>query len=122
MDQDPRTAGPPVAATPAGEGDADRTPEEIRADIEQTRQEVGDTVEALARKSDVKGQAQQRIADAKANVRRKREELGARAKSTTPQSGQQIVTMAREHPAPLAIGGAVLAGFVLGRMTGRRSP
>jgi ElaB/YqjD/DUF883 family membrane-anchored ribosome-binding protein len=118
MDQDPRTAGATVGAEEA------RSPEEIRADIEQTRDEVGDTVEALAAKTDVKGQAQQRIADAKATVQRKRDELTGKAKNTTPQSaqqsGQQLVTKVRENPAPVAISGAALAGFVLGRLTGRR--
>ena len=31
-----------------------QTPEEIRAEIERTRRELGDTVDALSRKTDVK--------------------------------------------------------------------
>jgi ElaB/YqjD/DUF883 family membrane-anchored ribosome-binding protein len=119
MDQDPRTTGSTVGAE-----EETRSPEEIRADIEQTREEVGDTVEALAAKTDVKAQAQQRVADVKATLQRKRGELTTKAKSTTPQSaqqsGQQLVTKVRENPAPVAIGGAVLTGFLLGRLTGRR--
>jgi thioredoxin-like negative regulator of GroEL len=139
MDEDPRTTGSPVGAERADDlaspqpastdqgqaGEADRSPEEIRADIEQTREQVGDTVEALAEKTDVRGQAQQKIADLKASAQRKREELTAKAKSTTPdsaqQSGQQVVAKVRENPAPAALAGAVLAGFLLGRLTGRRS-
>jgi predicted phage tail protein len=50
-----------------GEGE-DRTPPEVRAEIEQTRSELGDTVEALVAKTDVKGQAKQAVADANENV------------------------------------------------------
>jgi uncharacterized lipoprotein YmbA len=42
-------------ATGAGES---REPEEIREDIEQTREGLGDTVAAMAEKTDVKQQAQ----------------------------------------------------------------
>jgi len=128
MDEDQRAEGAAVSAGSASsEGDvqANRSPEEIRADNEQTREEVGDTVEALAEKTDVKGQAQQRIAEAKANLQRKRGELTAKAKNTTPesaqQSGQQMLAKVRENPAPAALGGAVIAGFLFGRLTGRRS-
>jgi ElaB/YqjD/DUF883 family membrane-anchored ribosome-binding protein len=121
MGEEPRATGPQVGATSA---DENRSPEEIRADIDQTREEMGDTVDALAAKTDVKGQAQQRIADLKGNLDRRRQELTAKARSTTPesaqQSGQQVVAKVRENPAPVALGGAVLAGFLLGRLTGRR--
>jgi ElaB/YqjD/DUF883 family membrane-anchored ribosome-binding protein len=114
MDEGARTAGSSV----------DRSPEEIRAEIEETREEVGDTVEALAAKTDVKAQAKQRIDELKGNVRERGQTLKARAQSTTPetaqQGGQQVVEKVRANPAPFAIGGAILAGFLLGRLTGRR--
>jgi Protein of unknown function (DUF3618) len=49
MGQDPSTAGAQVGEKP-------REPQEIRRDIESTRREMGDTVEALAGKADVKTQ------------------------------------------------------------------
>jgi ElaB/YqjD/DUF883 family membrane-anchored ribosome-binding protein len=112
-------------ARPAGSSvDQDRTPEEIRAEIEETRAEVGDTVEALAAKTDVKAQAKQKVEEIKGNVRQRGETLKARAQSTTPESaqqgGQQVVARVRENPAPFAIGGAVLLAFLFGRLTGRR--
>ena len=122
MDEGARTAGSSVE--PAGSGRESRSPEEIRAEIEQTREEVGDTVEALAAKTDVKAQAKQRIEAIKGNVRQRGETLKARAQSTTPptaqQGGQQAVARVRENPAPFAIGGAILLGFLLGRLTGHR--
>jgi ElaB/YqjD/DUF883 family membrane-anchored ribosome-binding protein len=121
MDEGARTAGSSVE--PGGSERESRTPEEIRADIEQTREQVGDTVEALAAKTDVKTQAKQRIEEIKGNVRQRGEALKARAQSTTPetaqQGGQQVVAKVRANPAPFAIGGAILAGFLLGRLTGR---
>jgi hypothetical protein len=39
------------------EQQAQQTPEEIRLEIERTRRELGDTVDALSRKADVKEQA-----------------------------------------------------------------
>src|SRR3954470_9248453 len=101
MDQDPSPAGPSVTA---GGDSAQRSPEEIRADIEQTRAEVGDTVEALAEKTDVKAQAQQRVDEIKDNVRAKAETVKAKAADTTPasaqQGGQQLVAKVRANPMP----------------------
>lgn len=60
MDEATRTSGPEV------EGQQDqRSPEEIRADIRETRRELGDTVEELAAKTDVKAKAQEKIESVK---------------------------------------------------------
>jgi ElaB/YqjD/DUF883 family membrane-anchored ribosome-binding protein len=122
MDEGARAAGSPVDPAGADQQES-RSPEQIRADIEETRSEVGDTVEALAAKTDVKTQAKERIEELKGNVRQRGEQLKTRAQSTTPESAQQgagqAVARVRENPAPFAIGGAVLLGFLLGRLTGR---
>jgi ElaB/YqjD/DUF883 family membrane-anchored ribosome-binding protein len=126
MDQDTRAPGPPVsgavqADTPGSE--QQRSPGEIRAEIEETREELGDTVAALADKTDIKGQTQQRMAAVKENLARKRDELTAKARNATPdgaqQGGRQVVTTVRQHPAPVAVAGAAVAGFLLGRLTRR---
>ena len=72
MDQDERAEGAAVSA-PAGSDDAQetRSSDEIRSDIDDTREEVGDTVEALAAKTDVKAQARARVEEIKGNVRAK---------------------------------------------------
>jgi ElaB/YqjD/DUF883 family membrane-anchored ribosome-binding protein len=122
MDEGARAAGAPVDPS-AGDQQGTRSPEEIRADIEETREEVGDTVEALAAKTDVKTQAKQRFEEIKGNVRERGDQLKTRAQSTTPESAQQgagqAVARVRENPAPFALGGAVLLGFLLGRLTSR---
>jgi type VI protein secretion system component VasF len=42
--------------------------EELRREIERTRTELGDTVEALSHKADVKTQAREKVEHAKQNV------------------------------------------------------
>jgi hypothetical protein len=42
--------------------------DDIQADIEQTRQALGETVEALSAKADVKARAKQKAADTKARL------------------------------------------------------
>ena len=72
-----------------------QTPEELRREIERTRRELGDTVDALSHKADVKEQA-----------RLKKEEV------------QQRVN---ENPMPMvAVAGGIVALFVLVRLLRRR--
>ncbi len=60
MGEEPGTVGAPV------EGSKD--PEQIREEIEATRRELGDTVEALAAKTDVKAHVRERIERTKASL------------------------------------------------------
>lgn len=116
MDEEPRTAGPELGAE-------ERSAQELRDDIERTRSELGDTVEALAEKTDVKARAKERVAGVQATLRARRDAATAKVRSTTPataqQGGRQVAARVRENPAPAAISGAAIAGFVLGRMTAR---
>ncbi len=65
---------PATEERPAGEA-------ELRQEIEQTREQLGETVEQLAAKTDVKGRARAKAA-----------ELAGRAKSTTAQARMQAAT------------------------------
>jgi len=58
MGENPGTVGAPVAAA--------KDLEQIRTEIEATRRELGDTVEVLAAKADVKAHARERIERTKA--------------------------------------------------------
>lgn len=116
----------------AGEADTtsaeQRSPEEIRRDIEATREELGETVEALAAKADVKAQAKERVDSVKEQAREKVDELKGKAgevtgkaQAATPddvaaQAGA-VREKARENPLPFAVGGALVVGFLLGRIT-----
>jgi chromosome segregation ATPase len=102
-------------------GGQDKSPEELRQDVEETRRQLGDTVEALAEKTDVKTQAKRRIDSLKANARQKQEQAKAKAKATAPENAsagaQQVVGVAKQNPLPVAAGGAFVAGFLIGRWT-----
>ena len=60
MGQEPGTTGAPVTDP--------KNPDQIRAEIEATRRELGDTVEALAAKTDVKAHARKRVERAKSSL------------------------------------------------------
>jgi hypothetical protein len=96
-------------------------PSQIRQEIEETRAEMGDTVDALAYKTDVKTRVKESISD-------KRERLISQVQGTTHKVGeatpdgqqvkegaQQAVGVAQENPLGLAIGG-LAAGFLAGMM------
>lgn len=104
-------------------GQQQASPHELQAEIEKTREELGDTVEALAEKADVKAQAKARIESAKDAAQQKREDVGAKLKSATPETAaagaQQVAMTAKKNPIPLAASGAFLVGFLVGRLSSR---
>jgi hypothetical protein len=116
MDQEPSQAGP-------GLDDGERSPEQIQAEIDQTRRDLGETVAAVAEKADVKSQARQRVDEAKQAVQAKRAELMGKARENTPDSAgagiEQVTFTAQQNPLPLAIGGALVIGFLFGRRARR---
>ena len=115
----------------AGEAPPTSDPEELRRDIEETRADLGDTVEALSRKADVKAQLIERLEARKAALRARQEELRAkaarvrerRASAGTPEgtneTASKVVHTAEERPFP-AIGVAFVVGFVLAWLIRRR--
>ncbi len=126
------TENPAAGGAPEGEP---QTPEQIRAEIERTQQELGDTVEALAHKTDVKAQASARVDAAKESIQdavhgaresvsETTDELLTKAKQATPESAgagaQQVSAAVREKPLPFATAGSFMAGVLLGWLIGRR--
>jgi ElaB/YqjD/DUF883 family membrane-anchored ribosome-binding protein len=108
----------------------EKTPAQIRAEIAATREELGDTVEALAEKTDVKAQAKAKVDDVKTQAQAKADEakakakdLGEKAKQAAPESPREGVaqaqTLVKENPRPAAIAGAVIVLFVLWRLLRR---
>lgn len=115
-----RTPGHPVSA-PAPLPD---DPALLRADIERTRLELGDTVAALAGKTDVKARAKVKVADVRQSLDEKRVALMGKARETSPDGASsaalQVRTKAQENPVPTAALAAFVGGLLLGRITKRR--
>jgi Protein of unknown function (DUF3618) len=61
----------------------DRTPEQLRQDIEQTRTDLGDTVAALAAKTDVKARAKEKVDEIKHATAEKAESVKQAAAEKT---------------------------------------
>jgi hypothetical protein len=109
-------------------------PDAIRQDIEHTRTEMSETVEAIGYKADVPSRAKDAVSEKVENVKSKVSDTATRAKEAvtgttsrvgdrvtdaTPSSGQvrqqarRTAGLAKENPLGLAIG-AVAVGFLAG--------
>jgi hypothetical protein len=89
-------------ARPSVPGETDA----LQTDIERTREDLGDTVEALAAKADVKARAKVAATDAK---ERARETANAAAERATHQASE-VTDAVRRRPLPVAaVAGGLLA-------------
>jgi hypothetical protein len=94
-------------------------PGEIRQDIEVTRTQMGDTVEALSYKTDVKARARDSVTGKVDTVKSKVGLAGSKVSDSTPsgedfrQGVRRAAGIAQENPIGLALG-AVAVGFVAG--------
>ena len=94
-------------------------PSAIRNEIEQTREEMGDTVEALSYKADVKTRAKDSISERVDSVKSSVGLAGSKVSDATPsgddvkQGARRAKGIAEENPLGLAIG-ALAVGFVAG--------
>ena len=99
------------------------TPEELRREIEATREDLGDTAAALASKTDVKARAKEKVAEVRTNVTEKKTELMGRARDSSPEGASsaatQVKTKAQQNPVPTAALAAFVGGFLFGRITKR---
>jgi ElaB/YqjD/DUF883 family membrane-anchored ribosome-binding protein len=112
-----------AVADRTGVGGAKSDPAAVRRDIEETREQLGDTVEALSEKADVKAQAKAKVEERKRALREKQHqakqkvsELRARASDSTSDdvksAAARATATAQDHPGP-AIAIAFAVGFVL---------
>ncbi len=92
-------------------------PAAIRQQIEQTRDRMGETVDALGYKADVPARAKESISDKVHGVRAKLTGAGSQLSDAAPgpedmaRAGRQAVGVAQENPLGLAIGAAAV-GFL----------
>jgi hypothetical protein len=107
----------------------------LREDIARTRAELGETVEALAAKADVKARAQEKVDETKARAAQAAVEVKDKAREkaeNVAQSGRELAyelrtdpavpvrraayrvqTSVRQYPRQWATAGAALVAFVL---------
>ena len=113
-----------------------KSPEEIRREVVETQEELGETVEAIAQKTDVKKQTKKKLAETQETMKGKagevQETVTARVGEAqekvsvaTPEPAKRTATQAaeslRERPLPsIAIAALVVGGLVLGWTLARR--
>lgn len=88
---------------------ADASAEEIVADIERTRGELGDTVDALSQKLDLKAQAGQQVQAARAGAT---EKLHQARDAGTEALGRVREVATDDDGAPTPVAGAIAAAVV----------
>ena len=96
-------------------------PDRIRAEIEQTRADMSETVDALGYKADVKSRAKENLQDKKHSAKESIVGVKDKIAGGTPDSDEvrykarKAASVAQENPLGLAIG-AVAVGFIAGML------
>jgi ElaB/YqjD/DUF883 family membrane-anchored ribosome-binding protein len=109
--------------SPDGAAVIDEPQEEIRREIAQTREELGETVATLAQKADVKAHIKHKVDHTKSSIGQKKNELTQKAGHASPQAATSAASSmwhgARENPLGVAAVAAFLIGILLGRSNRR---
>ena len=96
-------------------------PEAIRREIEETRERMGETVDALGYKADVPSRAKESVSGKVTSVKEKITGTAGSVNESTPSTGdvkqaaRKGAGMAQENPLGLAIG-SVAIGFLAGML------
>jgi Protein of unknown function (DUF3618) len=113
--------------------DQEKSPEELRAEIEDVREDLGNTAAELAAKTDFKTRAREKADEIKRSAASTKDELLSKA-GRSPAAGNgkdpeiaarassaamRVTATAKRNPVPTAALGALIGGFLLGRMTRR---
>jgi ElaB/YqjD/DUF883 family membrane-anchored ribosome-binding protein len=96
-------------------------PDRIRREIEHTREEMGETVDALSYKADVKGRAKDSLRERKEAVVGLKDRVVGAGQDAAPDADQvkrqarRAKSVAEENPLGLAVG-AIAVGFLAGML------
>lgn len=119
-------------------GDADEEEGDVRKDIKETREQLGETVSALAGKADVKGRAgsaaerakdkaagaaeavKAKASDAAEAVKEKTSEVTGKVGDATPDRVKDAAEEAKKRPVLLIAAAGAVVAFVVRRMVRRR--
>jgi hypothetical protein len=114
-------------STPRPEPGPDASVDELQADIEATRAELGETVEALSAKADIPGRAKQKVADTQATVTEKATHAkdavaekthaaqSAARDAVTDDTGSLKPAVKRGLPVAAVVAGLVVIGVLVWR-------
>lgn len=95
----------------------------VREAIARDRAELADTVQALARKVDVKERVREKVTKGTEQVQQKAGEVREQLRQVTPEPARSqlsvLADMVKERPVPFLVAGALVVGLVLGRMWAR---
>ena len=98
--------------------------DEVRAAIAQDREQLAETVQALADKADVKARVKEKTTENAEQLKQKATEVVEKVRQITPQQAQSAVTSAadkvQERPFPFAVAAAFAVGLLIGRLLGSR--
>jgi ElaB/YqjD/DUF883 family membrane-anchored ribosome-binding protein len=89
-------------------------PDRLRAEIEQTRAEMSETVDALGYKADVKTRAKENLRDKRESA--KEAIVGVKDTDQLKRRARRAQSVAQENPIGLAVG-SVAVGFIAGMLT-----
>jgi ElaB/YqjD/DUF883 family membrane-anchored ribosome-binding protein len=96
-------------------------PDRIRAEIEATRADMSETVDAIGYKADVKSRAKENLQDKKESIVGLKDKVVGGASERTPdgaevkQQARKAASIAQENPLGLAIG-SLAVGFLAGML------
>jgi gas vesicle protein len=96
-------------------------PDAIRHEVEHTREQMGETIDALGYKADVKTRTKERIGDTVDGVKERMGMATSKVSDATPdteqvkQGARRAAGMAQENPLGLAVG-ATAVGFLAGML------
>jgi hypothetical protein len=96
-------------------------PNAIRDEIAETRERMGDTIDALGYKADVKSRAKDNVTDKVDTVKERLGIAGQKASDVTPDADQvkgqvrKAAGVAQENPLGLALG-SIAVGFLAGML------
>jgi chromosome segregation ATPase len=85
-------------------------PEKLRADIEQTREQLGDTVEALVAKADVKAQAKDKVGQLTDKLKDSTAQAKEQATVKAAQARDQLVAKTNDAKQAATANGATVKG------------
>jgi chromosome segregation ATPase len=109
MDQDKSEVGAPVGEEEAAREQSvneQKSPDQIRQEIEETRQELGDTAAALAAKTDVKSRAKEKVEDIKQTVTEKKDAKVEGIKQTVADKKESFASSSSSSATGTTAGGS----------------